>query len=320
MPPLVLCRSNKDPITPDRLSSVRLLVLGRPNEPYTAEELEAIRVFVGAGGSLLALSGDGGDSRRGSNLNAVVSPYGMRFGTDSVLRTAYHSSPYLHPKDCLITHPVVPSSLEATVKRFVLRGAGKGAAAAASSAAGGGHAAEEEARRLDLRLAFPRGCTVAVTTEDDAADDDDDAIGGAASLAAVRRRRTAPSPITLLTSGFVAYPVNQPIAAAFEAPHDPVAAAAMSSGPAASSASGSPSKAASRREGGRVVAAGSGDWMADKWLGKEHNSAVADAIVRWLLRDASVTISPEPSSETPRCPSPCASCHDAHPALSALLR
>ncbi|CAE7884228.1 IFT52, partial [Symbiodinium sp. KB8] len=297
-PPLRWCRRNKDPITPERLSSVRLLVLGRPNEPYTAEELEAIRVFVGAGGSLLALSGDGGDSRRGSNLNAVVSPYGLRFGADSVLRTAYHSSPYLHPKDCLITHPVVPASLEATIKRFVLRGAGKGAAAAAaaSSAAGGGHAAEEEARRLDLRLAFPRGCTVEVATEDDA-DDDDDAIGGAASLAAVRRRRTAPTPVVLLTSGFVAYPVNQPIAAAFEAPHDPVAAAAMSSGPAASSASGSPSKSASRREGGRVVAAGSGDWMADKWLGKEHNSAVADAIVRWLLRDSSVSIAPEPSSE-----------------------
>lgn len=299
MPSVFSCRSNKDPITPDRLSSVRLLVLGRPNEPYTAEELEAIRVFVGAGGSLLALSGDGGDSRRGSNLNSVVSPYGLRFGTDSVLRTAYHSSPYLHPKDCLITHPVVPTSLEATVKRFILRGAGKSTAAAASSAAGGGHAADEAARRLDLRLAFPRGCTVAVTTEDDPADEDD-AIGGAASLAAVRRRRTAPTPVVLLTSGFVAYPVNQPIAAAFEAPHDPVAAAAMSSGPAASSASGSPSKAASRREGGRVVAAGSGDWMADKWLGKEHNSAVADAIIRWLLRDSSVSITPEPSSETTR--------------------
>jgi len=289
------CRRNSGELTASGLSAARLLVLGVPNEPYTPAELEAMRTFVAAGGSLLALSGDGGDERRGSNLNAVVEPYGLAFESDSVLRTAYHSSPYLHPKDCLITHPVVPATLEAAVKRFVLRGSGKGAGAAAGSSSKA--EADAETRRLELRMAYPRGCTVRVAEDEE--DEEDDGTG-AAIAAAARRRREQPAPTVVLTSGYVAYPLNQPVAAAFEARHDPAAALAMAAGAAAASASASaasPAKSA-RREGGRVVAVGSGEWLSSKWLGKEHNSAIADAIVRWLLRDDAVVIRSDPEGES----------------------
>jgi intraflagellar transport protein 52 len=277
-------------------------VLGRPTEAYRREEVDAIHTFVAAGGAVLVLSGDGGDERRSTNLNAVLSPYGMQFSTDSVLRTAYHSSPYLHPKDCLVTHPIACSSLESSVKRLLARSGSKGGPTTANQA-------DEEAakRRLDLKLAYPRGCTLQVTAEDEG----DEALAvhsaggsrfgtsaasaGGAGSPATRRARKGPIPVVALTSGHVAYPVNQPIAAAVQVPHDPAAATALSLGGTGLSASASASAvgaagASSRRDSGRVLAMGSGEWLTDKWLSKEHNSAIADALIRWLLRDASVTI------------------------------
>ena len=68
-----------------------------------------------AGGRVLYFSGEGGDSRTGTNFNYFLEEYGIEVNSDSVVRTAFLK--YLHPKEVLIGDGVL--------NREVNRAAGK---------------------------------------------------------------------------------------------------------------------------------------------------------------------------------------------------
>lgn len=62
------CLLNKVPLTSDKLKSANLLVLANPQSPFSQSEIEVLRQYVEEGGALLAMGGEGGERRNGSNL------------------------------------------------------------------------------------------------------------------------------------------------------------------------------------------------------------------------------------------------------------
>ena len=75
------------PITVARLQQgfdADVLVLNYPEDPFTPEEVEALRQYVARGGRLLALAYYQNEDRVAEILNAVARPFGLRFGYDEI--------------------------------------------------------------------------------------------------------------------------------------------------------------------------------------------------------------------------------------------
>lgn len=73
-----------DEITSEDLSKSDLLFIHVPSSRYNESEVEAIREFLRNGGSLfLAMDVDGWSSLEQANVNDIISPFGIRFGSDS---------------------------------------------------------------------------------------------------------------------------------------------------------------------------------------------------------------------------------------------
>ncbi|PHJ15564.1 intraflagellar transport 52 (protein ngd5) family protein [Cystoisospora suis] len=96
------CRTNEEALNLSWLQDVSVLVLAHPTQPFTAEELEALKVYFESGGSVLVLLGEGGESRTGTNINYFLEEYGMTVCADAVVRMSVASPAYLHPKEVLI--------------------------------------------------------------------------------------------------------------------------------------------------------------------------------------------------------------------------
>ncbi len=67
-------RSNRDEINLGRLRGHARVILAAPQEPLSNSELAALNHHVESGGSVWALSGEGGDTKSGANLNAFLQP------------------------------------------------------------------------------------------------------------------------------------------------------------------------------------------------------------------------------------------------------
>jgi len=91
--------------------------------------------------------------------------------------------------------------------------------------------------------------------------------------------------MAVLSSGPISYPLNRPIAAAYEAPASPQPA--------------DPDDASRDRRGrhGRLVVVASSKIFHDEWLDKEENAKLADVLFRWLVHDRSVTIEDRKDSD-----------------------
>jgi len=132
----------------------------------------------------------------------------------------------------------------------------------ARAAAGGGASASmsEAGEHGGLAFVYPYGATLAV----------------------------AKPGVAILSSGPISYPLNRPLAAAFEASEVPAYPGASAAAMAAAAAAAKENQGnASTR--GRVLVVGSAQLFGDEWLDKEENGKLADVFFRWLAQGTSGT-------------------------------
>lgn len=216
--------SSADDIHPEVLlgaggASPAILVLGCPTQRFSTAECDALVRLVAGGGGLLVLLGEGGEAAAGTNINYVLEQFGIAANADAVLRTSHHK--YMHPKEALV--------VDGLLNRSLLTGAGGGKGPAGSSTLTDQQQQEmQAAQKGSLEFVYPYGCTLTV-------------------------QRPA---VPLLASGRICYPMQRPLAAAWEA----------------QPGSG----------GGRILVIGSAQLFDDRWLDKEANARIMDWAFKWL--------------------------------------
>jgi intraflagellar transport protein 52 len=229
-----------------------VLVLGCPTQPLSAQECGAIGSLLAAGGGLLVVLSEGGErgppagsnssGGAGSNINYLLEQYGIAANPDAVLRTSFHK--YMHPKEALV--------VDGVLNRALLGGGGGGGGKddAGDASGGGGDDGDAGARGGYVRSAsvgggglkpggdagglqfvYPHGCTLTVQ---------------------------APA-VALLSSGRICYPMQRPLAAAWEGPPGPGGA-----------------------RGGRLLVFGSAQLFDDAWLDREANGRLMEWAFKWL--------------------------------------
>ncbi|KPA82647.1 putative intraflagellar transport protein component [Leptomonas pyrrhocoris] len=275
---------NKEDITLDRLSPHDIAIFPAPQTALSEEDLAVIRQYVEGGGSAMLLLGDGHGGQY-SYLNKALEEWtGITLNEDCVVRTVLHK--YLHPKEVCVTNGVTNRAINAaagknvfgaggaaaggarkgtadlrngfsgtsgisgtrsgtsmgigstlmTLNRTVGTGQSANAALLAQQPAGGARAEAEEteAEAKSLVFVYPYGLTFNV-------------------------QRPA---IPLLSSGFMAYPLNRPIAVAWECPKVV--------------------EHLGRRKQGKLLLIGTAQIFEDAWIDKEENSTLASVILDYL--------------------------------------
>ncbi|XP_043288943.1 intraflagellar transport protein 52 homolog [Venturia canescens] len=96
---------NNDVLTPETLTSAKVLVLAGPRSKFTEIEMNSIRNFIGEGGNVLVMLGEGGEPNFDTNINFLLEEYGIMVNNDSVVRMNYDQ--IYHPKECLISKGLV---------------------------------------------------------------------------------------------------------------------------------------------------------------------------------------------------------------------
>lgn len=222
-------KTNRKEITADLLEDCDVIIFGNPQTALSGKELRVLRDYVGGGGSIFIFASEGGESRSKSNINELLKDYGIRIDNSTVVRSVYHK--YFHPKHALIANGIVQPEI----------GPEKGMPLVLDSSKAG-----------ESGLKRPQ----------------DDAVDPSASLSFVYPNGTtlivqSPS-FTLLSSGSTSYPVDCPIAAAWE-------------GDIASC------RPPAKRRQGRLVVLGSADVFADYWIEKEENCSLFTVLFRFVL-------------------------------------
>jgi len=100
---------NEDTITAAVLQEVNVALFLGSREKFTADEFTALKQFMEAGGAVIILLGEGGESKFPTNVNYFLEEYGVSINNDAVVRTAFYK--YHHPKECCITSGVLAQDL-----------------------------------------------------------------------------------------------------------------------------------------------------------------------------------------------------------------
>eukprot|EP00921_Rhytidocystis_pertsovi_P004596 GHVQ01007974.1.p1 GENE.GHVQ01007974.1~~GHVQ01007974.1.p1 ORF type:complete len:299 (-),score=62.06 GHVQ01007974.1:246-1142(-) len=103
------CIMNKEPLCTESLSSVHLIIVCAPTAMYSSDELNAAKLFITSGKSVMVLLGEGGEERNHTNINYLLEEFGIMVNSDAVLRAAYKT--YFHPKEALVTKGVTCDGL-----------------------------------------------------------------------------------------------------------------------------------------------------------------------------------------------------------------
>ncbi|KAJ3122027.1 Intraflagellar transport protein 52 [Physocladia obscura] len=176
---------NKEEMNFSKFSEASLLIFGAPKEKFSMSEFGALKNFLEKGGSILYLTGEGGESEYNTNFNYLLEEYGMMVNPDCVTRTVYYK--YFHPKEVFISNGILNRELN--------RAAGKKAQSTAISKTGVGMFGGEigsvhhhdNKSHTGLSFVYPFGASLTV-------------------------QKPA---VPLLSSGTVSYPLNRPVAAAY---------------------------------------------------------------------------------------------------------
>ena len=223
---------NKESLTPSQLADCQLLIIASPQTAFVEEEITTIKDYVSTGGSLAIFSSEEGLQSPESNLNDLICDFGICIEKTTLVRATYHK--YLHPKQALIQNGIVQP--EIGVEKFTpLNDTNKRRQQSLQQTVSLGPTPGIDPS-MSLSFVYPNGTTLSVQSP----------------------------AYTLLTSGSTSYPVDCPIAAAWE-----------------STTAGSINNA--NKQGGRVLVVGSSDMFADDWLNKEENSQLCDVLLRYLL-------------------------------------
>ncbi|KAJ0406383.1 hypothetical protein P43SY_006991 [Pythium insidiosum] len=228
--------TNKDDLSKDRIKDASLIVFAGVRERFSSSEFTTLKEFMQSGGSLLFLLGEGGEQTYDTNLNGWLKDYGIFVNPDAVIRTVYHK--YHHPKEVLISSGIVNREITRVANEL----SGKKELAVAKELPGGDKTHALEKDQKGLTFVYPYGASLNV------------------------KKPAAP----ILSTGFISYPVNRPIAAVWQ-----------DGGIAAP-----PSKT------GRLAVFGSAQWLTDDWIDKEENGRLQEIIFRWLLKDKSISWNP----------------------------
>jgi len=251
-------RRNKEDLTPDKLAGVTCVVFAAPQAPLAPSEIAALRAYLSAGGSLLYMSGEGGEPASGTNLNTLTSSYGLTASPDVVIRASF--AKYMHPKEALVSSGACASlPFGQAVANIAAGRRGEGALGGADrpGSAMPARVLTAEERRApgpeSVDFVYPRGCTVAVASPPPS-------TAAAGPMAPPPSSSPSAAAVPLLTTGFVCYPVHRAVGGVAEL-----------------------LPAGGKSPPGRVAVLGSAELFADDWIGKEANAPIADALFRWLI-------------------------------------
>ena len=214
---------NKESISSDRLKDCDLLIIGSPQTRFVDDELRVLKDYINNGGSLAVFSSEGAAQSPESNLNELLADFGITVERTTLVRAVYHK--YLHPKHALIQNGIVqPEIGDEKYTPLNMKNRSRQQRQI-------GNQDDGMEPIMPLPFVYPNGTTL-----------------------------TVQSPAyTLLSSGSTSYPVDCPIAAAWESTNI-------------------------GGEQGRVLVVGSSDVFADDWFEKEANSQLCDVLFRFLLR------------------------------------
>lgn len=84
-------------------------MLGNPREMFNAVEFQHLKNYLNAGGNILILLGEGGESKSNTNINYLLEQYGISVNSDSVVRTVFYK--YHHPKEVFVANGVLNKEL-----------------------------------------------------------------------------------------------------------------------------------------------------------------------------------------------------------------
>ncbi|XP_042690474.1 intraflagellar transport protein 52 homolog isoform X1 [Centrocercus urophasianus] len=115
--------SLKGEITSEKLLGVKLWITAGPREKFSAAEFSVLKKFLEDGGAILVMLGEGGESRRGTNINVLLEEYGIVFNNDAVVRNVYYK--YFHPKEALITDGVLNRGISEAARKTGLETTGE---------------------------------------------------------------------------------------------------------------------------------------------------------------------------------------------------
>lgn len=198
-----------------------------------------MKEYVDQGGSLLFLSNEGGEVSHNTNINYLLEEYGIMINTDAVTRTVYYKS-YFHPKEALVSNGIT--------NREILRLAGKKIDEEQSSSSismmknsaadpiPGTTGNLSEAVKTGLTFLYPYGATLNVQKPG----------------------------IVILSSGSISYPLQRPVAAAYQ-------------GTASSKYGGGMIRGA-----GKVMVLGSCEMFGDSYFDREENTLLWDSLLKYL--------------------------------------
>uniref|UniRef100_A0A7S1N3G7 Uncharacterized protein n=1 Tax=Eutreptiella gymnastica TaxID=73025 RepID=A0A7S1N3G7_9EUGL len=229
---------NKDDVSIESLKRGNLVVFAGPREKFTEQELAAIKEYLAGGGSVLFMLAGGGEQRFNTNINSLMEEWGISFNNDSVVRTVFYK--YFHPKEVCITNGILNRELNRAAGKSVPGSYVLNTTQSLSASQQTALIQQQNSQNGCLTFVFPYGCSLNVQK---------------------------PS-IPILSSGYIAYPLNRPVGAVYEYGEK----------------SGKGSKP------GRVMVLGSCHMFEDAWLDKDENAKLQEVLFDWLLHSPKVKL------------------------------
>ena len=219
-----------------------------PREKFSTLEFDKLKQFFEQWGSILFFGGEGGEGATGTNFSYLTEEYGISMNSDCVVRTVYHK--YTHPKEALISSGVLSRKLvkakDALSKKVASTRRAPSPSRAGSTYNSNRGSSSDHKQTDGLTFVYPHGCTLNV----------------------------AKPAVPLLSSGFVAYPLNRPVLAV-------------------SNVIGSDKKV------GKLCVLGSAEIFSDDWLLKEENNKLQDILFNWLKAVIKLAICSSVSQKMP---------------------
>eukprot|EP01060_Flectonema_neradi_P005809 TRINITY_DN1388_c2_g1_i2.p1 TRINITY_DN1388_c2_g1~~TRINITY_DN1388_c2_g1_i2.p1 ORF type:complete len:463 (+),score=75.02 TRINITY_DN1388_c2_g1_i2:94-1482(+) len=230
-------KTSRDLLSEERMEGVSLLILPGSRERFDESEIDVLKKHLEKGGSILILTGEGGEKgpwatlKDGNQCNLkrvidVLSQNTITVNNDYVVRTVHYK--YYHPKEAHIGDGICNREVNKCAKNL---SSDKGAQSRKKTQS-------SLVNNDQLSFVYPHGGTLSL-------------------------QKPA---VPLLTSGYIAYPLNRPICAVYEW--------AQKQG----------------KRPGRLMVCASLQMLEDKWINEEENSRLAEVLMRWLLWHPSIKL------------------------------